>query len=132
MRKKTITLDGQSWTIAPLTMREVNEWLEKQREALDMPESAARDRRLKELWEEFLAMGLNNVHRLEDGKFPEPMPTPLVKADEIPHRLDLHSFEVLREEMAAFSGLVRPKTPAAAGPQLVEMEPPAAAQSAGA
>jgi hypothetical protein len=104
MRTKTIELDGAKWMIAPLTLRQVEEWIKKQKETLEMPEGAARDRELSKAWREFLAMGLNNVHRLEDGKFPEPRP-PLVDPEEIPDRLDLLSFETLRDELMKFSRL---------------------------
>jgi hypothetical protein len=104
MRTKTIELDGAKWTIAPLTMHEVEDWLKERKELLEMPEGAARDRQAAKIWNKFLAMGLNNVQRLEDGKWPEPKPK-MVEAEEIPDRLDLHSFEILRDELLVFSRL---------------------------
>jgi hypothetical protein len=110
MRTKTIELDGAKWTIAPLTMREIEEFLSERKEMIEMPEGAAQDRQAAKLWNKFLAMGLNNVHRLEDGKWPQPKPT-MVEADEIPDRLDLHSFETLRDELLIFSRLAEKAAP---------------------
>jgi hypothetical protein len=104
MRTKTVELDGAKWTIAPLTMREIETWTEKQKEAFQIPEGAARERQVIQLWREFLCYGLNNVHRLEWGKWPEPKPQ-MIEPDEIPDIFDLHAFEVLRDELLVFSRL---------------------------
>jgi len=95
MRTKTIQLDGAEFKIAPLTMREVEDFLQRQKDALAMPEGAAREKQLAEIWRKFIATGLNNVHRLEGGGWPEPKPA-LVQPDEISDRLDIVAFERLR------------------------------------
>ena len=105
MRTKTIEVDNAKFVIAPLTLREVEDWLQKQKEFLDMPDGAAKERALAKSWREFIVMGLNNVHRLEDGKWPEPKPK-LVEPEEIPDRLDILSFETLRDEILKFSRLI--------------------------
>jgi hypothetical protein len=104
MRTKTIELDGAKFTIAPLTLREVEEFVGKQKDALEMPEGTAREKQFTQLWREFLSMGFNNVHRGEDGNWPEPKPK-LVDPGEIPDRLDLVSLQRLRDELLEFSGL---------------------------
>jgi len=109
MRTKTIQLDSAEFRIAPLTMREVEDFLQRQKDALDMPEGGARDKQLAENWRKFISMGLNNVHRLEGGGWPEPKPT-LIQPEEIPDRLDLIAFDRLRTELLEFSGLASSPT----------------------
>jgi hypothetical protein len=106
-RTKVVELDGAKFTIAPLTLRQVEEFLEKQRAALGMDptskvftiEHAAKadQGKLTDLWREFICMGLNNAMLSETGERWKP--------DRLIDQIDLVTFQRLRNELMEFSGL---------------------------
>lgn len=95
-RTKIIELDGAKFVIAPLTLAQVEAFLEKQRKAL---EAENRDE-LRDIWRDVICAGLNNAERSIDPTVFNRW-TPEVLINEI----DLVTFQLLREEMLTFSGL---------------------------
>jgi hypothetical protein len=113
-RTKTIEVDGARYRIAPLTMRQVEEFLLKQSEALGLDAKGqqidGREADLDKLaaaWREFICAGLNNVHRLDNGKMPD-LNGDLWQPDSLMDCLDIVSFDVLRDAILEFSKLKPP------------------------
>lgn len=84
-------LDGQAYTISPLSMSQVKQFAADQTAETDV-------QGLQIFWRKFLCIGLNNAGRGQDGfiQWTE---------ERIAEEFDLDFFNKLREELLAFSGL---------------------------
>jgi hypothetical protein len=102
MRKKEVNLDGQSYTISPLSLSQVTTFLEKQRDALAIKDGKkvgdADPKKLEAVWREFLCFGLNNAGKDANDFI-------VWTTERILDELDLKFFELLRDELLDFSGL---------------------------
>jgi len=88
VRTKKVELDGASFTIAPLSVFQVEEFIPKQRELLTKKDIAG----MRDCWRELICIGLNNA----GGDF---------KKEDIDKELDLVMFNLLRDEILKFSSL---------------------------
>lgn len=87
-RTKKVELDGASFTIAPLTVSQVEDFVEGQRELLDKNDTKG----MRESWRELICMGLNNA----GAEY---------TAAAIDDTLDMVLFSLLRDEILKFSGI---------------------------
>lgn len=102
-RTKVVEFDGATFTIGALSIRQAEQFIAKQREALghdehDAPKPGvqASPEKLAANWREFICTGLNNAQQNAADSW-----TPEKLADAI----DLISLNRLRNELLEFSGL---------------------------
>lgn len=103
MRKKTITLDGESVVIGALTSVEVTDWLTRQKETLAMDEGEERTEKMIALWKEFFVTSINNGVRNRDLTFPAEYKQ--LTVEDVDKLFDLTYFEFVRDESLAFNRL---------------------------
>src|SRR5579871_2297801 len=87
-RTKAIVMDGASFTIAPLTVSQVEEFISRQRALLAKKDAVG----MRDTWRDLICMGLNNA----GGEW---------KKEELDTTLDIPLFNFLRDEILKFSGL---------------------------
>jgi hypothetical protein len=87
-RTKKVELDGASFTIAPLTVSQVEDFVQSQRDLLTKNDAPG----MRDTWRDLICMGLNNAG------------AEYTKAA-LDDTLDLVLFNLLRDEILKFSGL---------------------------
>ena len=110
MRKREVKMDDQAYTISPLSLSQVKEFLVSQKDALGQGKANGEPdaQKLEILWRKFLCAGLNNAGR-GDSDFVE------WTEQRILDELDLKFFSYLRDQLLEFSGLENEKESASPG-----------------
>jgi hypothetical protein len=103
MRKKEISLDGQTYTISPLSLSQVKDFLEDQRMALGKDKKGnkiddADPQKLENVWRRFICTGLNNAGKGAEGFVPW-------TSERVLEELDIKFFDLLRDEILELSSL---------------------------